>query len=54
MRDREIIHKEVVYMVLLYGIESCFITGANMNVLEVFHHGITRRLARKTAWCVGE
>ena len=54
MRSRKMLYKAVVQTVLLYRINSWVITGVIMEVLEEFHHQITRRLRGKMSGRVGE
>ena len=50
---REMMHKEVVETVLLYGNKSWGITREMTRVLEAFYHRIMRRLMGKTSHRVG-
>ena len=45
VKAREMMHKAVVKMVLLYGCEGWVMTDAMMLVLEGFHHRMAWRLA---------
>ena len=48
VRDRGVIHKAIVYMVLLYGSKRWVVTGDMLKVLEGFHHWEAKRIAGKT------
>ena len=45
IKAREMMYKEVVHAVLLYGSERWVVTDATMTVLEDFHNRIARRIA---------
>ena len=49
VRAREIIYKEVLHTVLLYGSESWFITYTMIKMLGRFRHQIAKRAEWKTA-----
>ena len=50
MRAREMLYKEVVQTVMLYGRDSWVVMEAMMKVLEALHHQIDSRITGKTAW----
>ena len=45
IKDRTMIYKAVVQLVLLYGSEIWLVKYVTMTVLEGFHHSITRKFA---------
>ena len=49
VRDRVMMYKAFVKMVLFYGIYSWVITEEIMKVFEGSHHRISRRIAGRTA-----
>ena len=49
VRSRVMFQKVVVHVVLLYGGDMWFIMDLMMNLMEGFHHHISRRVTGKTA-----
>ena len=52
VKSRVMMYKLVVQPVLLYGSEIWVVTKKIMTFLEVFHHGISRRIMGMKEWMV--
>ena len=46
---QDMLYKSVSQSVLLYGSESWVVMGEMLNVLEGFHHQVSRMITRVTA-----
>ena len=46
---RVVLYKVVLFMVLIYGIQSWVVMVAVLKVMEGFHHQVARRILGKTS-----
>ena len=51
VRDHEMMYKAVSQSVIMYSSESWVVTGANLKVLEMFHHRADRCITGMTERC---